>query len=117
MPIGGEVRAARSVPEPGDLVAREKPRGRRLAYVPQAKQPGLGLIHPDQDDVIVSERRGNPRVVYLLGTPATPDQFSLRLRDEAVSHAVAYARSQRVRAWFDNGDGTFRLLGTFRDTD
>ena len=71
------------------------------------------MLHPDQDDVVVRERRGNPHVVYLLGTPTTPDQFSLRTREEAVTQAVAFARRQRVRAWFANG--TFLLLGTFRE--
>jgi hypothetical protein len=59
------------------------------------KVGGLGMIHPDKDDVVVRQRRGNPHVVYLLGTPTTPDQFSLRTREEAVSQAVAFARRQR----------------------
>ena len=75
----------------------------------------LGMIHPDRDDVIVRKRSGNPHTVYLLGTSATPDQFSLRTREDAVGQAVAFAKRQRVRAWFDNGDNTFVLLGTFRD--
>jgi hypothetical protein len=74
----------------------------------------VGVIHPDKDDVVVRQRRGNPHTVYLLGTPTTPDQFSLRTRDEAVTQAVAFARQHHVRAWFDNGDNTFLLLGTFR---
>lgn len=73
------------------------------------------MIRPDPDDVIVRQRRGNPHVVYVLGTSATPDQFSLRTREEAVTQAVAFARRERVRAWFDNGDNTFLLLGTFRE--
>ena len=56
-------------------------------------------------------------VVYLLGTPTTPDQFSLRTREEAVTQAVAFAKRQRVRAWFDKGDNTFLLLGTFRKAE
>ena len=75
----------------------------------------LDVIHPDKDDVVVRQRRGNPHTVYLLGTPTTPDQFSLRTREEAVTQAVAFARQHHVRAWFDNGDNTFLLLGTFRD--
>ena len=73
------------------------------------------MIQPDQDDVVVRQRRGNPHVIYLLGTPTTPDQLSLPTREEAVAHAVAFARRQRVRAWFDNSDDTFLLLGTFRE--
>lgn len=85
-----------------------------LRHEPE-KVGGLGMIHPDKDDVVGRQRRGNPHVVYLLGTPTTPDQFGLRTREEAVTQAVAFARRQRVRAWFDNGDNTFVLLGTFRE--
>ena len=76
---------------------------------------GLEMTRPDENDVIVRQRRGNPHVVYLLGTPTAPDQFILGTRDEAVTRAIAFARRQRVRAWFDNGDDTFLLLGTFAD--
>ena len=79
------------------------------------KAGGLGVIHPEKDDVVVLQRRGNPHTVYLLGTPTTPDQFTLRTREEAVTQSVAFARRHRVRAWFDNGDNTFLLLGTFRE--
>ena len=77
------------------------------------KVGALGVIHPDKDDVVVRPRRGSPHTVYLLGTSTTPDQFSLRTREEAVTQAVTFARRQHVRAWFDNGDDTVLLLGTF----
>ena len=73
------------------------------------------MIHPDKDDVVVRQRRGNPHTLYLLGTATTPDQVSLPTREEAVTQSVAFARRHRVRAWFDNGDNTFLLLGTFRE--
>ena len=73
------------------------------------------MIRPDHDDVVVRQRRGNPHVVYVLGAPTTPDQFSLRTREEAVAQAVAFARRQSVRAWFDKGDNTFLLRGTFKE--
>jgi hypothetical protein len=72
-------------------------------------------LRPVPDDVVVRQRRGNPRVDYVLGTLATPDQFSVSTREQAVARAVAFATKERVRAWFDNGDNTFVLLGTFRD--
>jgi len=68
---------------------------------------------PDSDDVVVRFERGNPTAAYLLGTSLAPDQFMVHTRDQAVSQAVAYARHQRVRAWFAVDDG-FVLLGTFR---
>ena len=77
----------------------------------------VGVTHPDTDDVVVRQRRGNPHAVYLLGTPASPDQFVVGTRDEAVRKAFAFAKRQRVRAWFDNGDDSFLLLGTFRETN
>lgn len=75
----------------------------------------MGMLHPDNDDVVVRQRRGNPHVIYVLGTPANPGQFLVRTRDEAVAQAVAFAKWQQVRAWFDNDDGTLVLLGTFRN--
>ena len=70
---------------------------------------------PDADDVVIRQRHGNPSIVFVLGTPSTPDQFILRTRDEAVSQALAYAKRQHVRAWFAKGDDDFVLLGTFRE--
>jgi Protein of unknown function (DUF2934) len=70
---------------------------------------------PDRDDVVIRQRHGNPSTVFLLGTPAAPDQFIVRARDQAVSQALAYARQQHARAWFAKGDADFVLLGTFRN--
>jgi hypothetical protein len=70
--------------------------------------------NPDNDDVIVRKKSGNPSVFYLVGAPSAPDQFFLRIRDEAVSKALAYAKHRQVRAWFHDGAGEFVLLGTFR---
>ena len=71
-------------------------------------------LAPEDGDVVVRQKRGNPSTVYLLGTPSAPDQFTLRTRDEAVSQALAFAKRQQVQAWFANGDDEFVLLGTFR---
>ena len=71
------------------------------------------VLSPDSDDVVVKIKRGNPRTVFVLGTSMTPDQFIVPTRDGAVSEAVAYAKRQRVRAWFSGDDGLV-LLGTFR---
>ena len=70
---------------------------------------------PDEADVVIRQRHGNPSIVFVLGTPSTPDQFILRTRDEAVSRALTYAKRQHVRAWFAKGDDDFVLLGTFRE--
>lgn len=70
---------------------------------------------PDKNDVVIRQRHGNPSIVFVLGTPSTPDQFILRTRDEAVSQALAYAKRQHAGAWFAKGDDDFVLLGTFRE--
>jgi hypothetical protein len=70
---------------------------------------------PDEDDVVIRQRNGNSSIVFVLGTPAAPDQFILRTRDEAVSQALAFAKRQHVRAWFAKDDDDFVLLGTFRE--
>lgn len=68
---------------------------------------------PDADDIVVRKKQANPTVVYVLGTPAAPTQLQVRVRDEAVSQALAFAKRQQVRAWFADGND-FELLGTFR---
>ncbi len=73
------------------------------------------MAFPDKDDVIIRQKHGNPSVVDLLGTSLTPDQFTVRTRDDAVSQALAFAKRQHVRAWFATGDEDFVLLGTFRE--
>jgi hypothetical protein len=78
------------------------------------RTPMAAPVAPNEDDVVVRQKRGNPSTVYLLGTPLAPDQFILRTRDEAVSQALAFAKRHQVRAWFANGDDEFLLLGTFR---
>ena len=45
------------------------------------------MAHPEPDDVVIRQQDGNPSTVYLLGTPATLDQFILRIRDKAVSQS------------------------------
>jgi hypothetical protein len=70
---------------------------------------------PNKNDVVIRRKHGNPSTVYVLGTPSSPDQFTLRTRDEAVAQALAYAKRQHVRAWFAKGDDDFVLLGMFRE--
>ena len=58
------------------------------------------MTDPNNDDVVVRFKRGNPSAVYALGTLLAPDQFIVPIRGEAVSQAVAYAKSHRVRVVF-----------------
>jgi hypothetical protein len=73
-------------------------------------------VRPDDDDVVVRAKHGNPSAVFLLGTPSAPNQFQVRSRDEAIRQALAFAKRQKVRAWFED-DSDFVLLGTFRDDE
>jgi hypothetical protein len=72
---------------------------------------------PAADDVLVRLRRGEPTPLYELGTPFAPAQFTVHTRDEAVSKVLTFAKRQKVRAWFDDGDNPFVLLGTFREAE
>jgi hypothetical protein len=91
---------------PGAIVggSPDQPRKDRWFVIP----------HPDEDDVVVRRKDGDPGVVFVLGTPPAPDQFTLRTRDEAVAQALSFAKRQHVCAWFTNGGDEFVLLGTFR---
>jgi hypothetical protein len=71
-------------------------------------------VQPDDDDVVIRAKPGNPTTVFVLGTSSAPNQLQVRSRDEAVAQALAFAKRQKVRAWFE-GDKDFVLLGTFRD--
>ena len=64
-------------------------------------------------DVVVRPDRG-PIPAYVLSTSCGPGQLTLANCDQAVAHALAFARHQHVRAWFSNGADEFVLLGTFR---
>lgn len=75
----------------------------------------VACVAPEDGDVVVRRKPGDPAAVYRLGTLATPDQFLLRPRDKAVSQAVAFAKRHGVRAWFADGGDDFVLLGTFRE--
>jgi hypothetical protein len=72
------------------------------------------IVHPDQDDVVVRRKAGAPSMMFVLGTPPAPDQFTVRTREKAVAQALAFAKRQAVCAWFANAGDDLLLLGTFR---
>ena len=72
------------------------------------------MVQPSPCDVVIQKKSGNPSTFYLLGTLASPAQCSFHDRDEAVRHAVGYARHAHVRAWLLNGDAHVVMLGTLR---
>ena len=75
---------------------------------------GQGQTYPDNDDVVVRQKHGNPTTVYVRHTTSAPDQFLCRTREEAVSQVLAFATHAHVAAWFTNDEDDFVLLGTFR---
>lgn len=68
---------------------------------------------PAGTDVVVRQKSGDAAPVYLVGTSSSPDQLILRTRDDAVAHALAFAKLEHVRAWFADGGDAFVLLSTF----
>lgn len=75
----------------------------------------VARLAPEDGDVVVRQEKREGQRMYVLHAAPGPDQSLLRSREEAVSHAVAYAKHQHVRAWFTKGDDEFVLLGTFRE--
>ena len=69
---------------------------------------------PDEDDVVVRQKRGNPCTVYVRHTTSAPDQLLYRTRALAELQALAFAKHAHVAAWSTNDDDDFVLLGTFR---
>ena len=63
---------------------------------------------PDEDDVVVRQKRSGPITVYVSTTSAS-DQFLYRTRAPADLQALAFAKHAHVAAWFTNGDATVPL--------
>jgi len=78
------------------------------------EKANIMAAHPaPQDGDVVVRRSSSPDTSFVLGTLSVPDQLIYHTRDEAVSQALAFARRQRVRAWFASKGDEFILLGTF----
>jgi Fe-S cluster biogenesis protein NfuA len=61
------------------------------------------MVQPKPRDVVVQKTCGNPSIVYVLGTFASPGQFSFHDRDKAIRRDVGYAGHAHVGAWFLKG--------------
>jgi hypothetical protein len=72
------------------------------------------IPHPDNDDVVVRQKRGNPTTVYVRHTTSAPDQFLYRTPEEAVSQVLAFAKHAHVAEWLTNDEHDFVVLETFR---
>jgi hypothetical protein len=73
------------------------------------------MTEPLPRDIVIREWRSNPHTLYVIGSRRAPDQFVLTTREHAVEHAKGYAQRAKVRAWFQNGDGTFSLLNDLQN--
>ncbi len=70
---------------------------------------------PARNDVVVKHKRGGGRGMYVIRTPAGPDQLQMFGRDKAIAHALAFAEFAHLSAWVsDDGVGPV-LLASFRD--
>jgi len=54
---------------------------------------------PETGDVIVREATYDGRSTYVLTTTGFADQILTGSYEQAVAHALAYARAHRARAW------------------
>lgn len=66
------------------------------------------------DVIVVPEVRAS-HLVYVVHAEGGSDQITYESRVEATKHAIAYARHQRVSAWYgERPELGFVLLGCFR---
>jgi hypothetical protein len=102
------VRDAAGRCEDTGLQAARPASGRARPTTPGRKDRMSGMPTPAGRDVVV---RLHATQGYVLGRPDAPPQFTLTRRAEAVSRAVAFAKHQRVRAWFLDASGDLIVLG------
>jgi hypothetical protein len=69
---------------------------------------------PEAGDVVVRQERRDGQSVFILRTAHGADQFLVRSHAEAVAQATAFAKRERVRLWFTNGDSELTLIENFR---
>lgn len=71
---------------------------------------------PAESDIVVRPKKVSAAVAYFVGMIATPDQFQVPTREEAVSQALEFAKRQKLRVWFMSDKADYELLGDFHDT-
>lgn len=69
---------------------------------------------PQHGDLVVRQDRRDGLPVYLLCAMPGPNQYSTPSRDDAIAHAVSFARRLGVRAWLEDGNG-FTAIDHHRD--
>ena len=75
----------------------------------------ITLTTPKDGDIVVRAELREGKHVYVLRTAPGPDQYFLRIGEEAVAQALAVSGCQRVRAWLTTDEGyDFTLLEDFR---
>jgi hypothetical protein len=84
--------------------------------MPQHGKPP-GLEQPDEGDVVIRPTSDGADANYVIGTVSSPASVRLKSRNEAIAHAVEFARNARVRAWIDGTDREPALLRSFRQRD
>ncbi len=67
-------------------------------------------LEPTDGDVVVREYRHDGTCTYVLRTIPGADQLTIQSYQTAITHALAFAARKRVRAWFEQADGTVERL-------
>ena len=65
---------------------------------------------PEDGDIVVREEQRDGTLVYVLHTAPGPDQYLLRSRRDAVTHALTFALRAHARAWLTGAQADFGLL-------
>jgi hypothetical protein len=68
---------------------------------------------PEDGDLVIRHEQRDGSGVYVLRSASGPDQLLTRSREEAVSKAIAWARREQLRVWWED-DSQCRVLEDFR---
>jgi len=69
---------------------------------------------PQDGDIIVRQDMRDGMPAYALSTTPGPEQFFLRILEDALQQARRVAQPQHVRVWLTRGHNDFTLVDDFR---
>jgi hypothetical protein len=69
---------------------------------------------PEDGDVVICHHERDGRRMFALHTVPGPEQCVLRSRDDAIRHAVVFAKRAHVRVWSGDDGAGLILLKDFR---
>ncbi len=69
---------------------------------------------PEHGDIVIEHQHRDGKWTFFLHTAPGPNQYALPTVNEAITHANAVAKRERVRVWLRHDDDSFSLVNDFR---